>query len=70
MKNNKSSNSKLFINIVLVFAFVMVSTIVSAQAAPPPVPPVPPTGVPFGAIEILLVGLAGYGAKKYRDSKK
>jgi hypothetical protein len=69
MKNNNSNTTKLFIYSALVLALIFVSSIASAQSLPPPVPPVPP-GVPFGAVEFLLVGLAGYGVKKYRDSKK
>lgn len=70
MKNNQSNKNKYFIYSILLVALVLISSVTFGQAPPPPPPPPPPPGVPFGAVELLLVGLAGYGAKNFFNKEK
>ena len=64
----KNSNKKYLYTIVIV-ALVLITNVTFGQVVPPPTPPPPPPGVPFGAVELLVAGLAAYGAKKLYKKK-
>ena len=58
----------IHIKLLILTLFILSVGITFGQAAPPP-PPIPTVGVPFGAIEFLLLGLGGYALKKIKTNK-